>query len=68
MNELHRGLGNNVYSTDGKAVIEETRVVLDLHSLALQHKESGASPINVSVSIFPSFKKAISKIPIHSLN
>ena len=51
-----------MYSDNGKAVIEETRVVLDLPTLALQLKESEASPINDSISTFPKFKNAISKI------
>ena len=67
VNEWQKGLSETVYSHDGKAVIEETRVVLDLPTLALKLKGSGASLINVSVSIFPNFKKVISKIPIHSL-
>lgn len=67
VNELHKGLSEDVYSTKGKAVIEETRVVLDLPTLALQLKKIGASPINVSISTFPKLKNAITNIPIQNL-
>ena len=39
VNEWQKGLSETVYSHDGKAVIEETRVVLDLPTLALKLKK-----------------------------
>ncbi len=61
------GLSEKVYSSKGKAVIEVTRVVLDLPALALNLKEHGASPIKVSVTEFPRFKEALSNVPVDSL-
>ena len=45
-------------------MIEETRVVLDLPTLALKLQDIGASPTNVSITAFPKFKNAITNIPI----
>lgn len=65
--ELSAGLSEKVYSSEGKAVIEETRVVLDLPDLALKLKEHGASPIKVSVTEFPKFQEAVSNVPVVTL-
>ena len=65
--ELSAGLSKEVYSQDGKAVIERTRVVLDLPALALKLKQYGASPINVSLTEFPKFKVAVLKVPVDDL-
>ena len=65
--ELSTDLNNQVYSAEGKSVIEQTRVVLDLPSLALKLKEHGASPVNISMSEYPKFKKAVSKVPVDSV-
>ena len=67
VSELVKGLSENVYSNEGKKVIENTRTILDWPALALKLKETGASPIKVSVTEFPRFKKAIESIPITSL-
>ena len=67
VNELSAGLSEKVYNTEGKTVIEETRVVLDLPALALKPKEPGASPVKVSVIEFPKFKKAVSNVPVDML-
>lgn len=45
VNELSAGTSEKVYSSEGKAVIEATRVVLDIPTLALKLKENGACPI-----------------------
>ena len=65
--ELANGLSKEVYSADVKTVIEETRAVLDLPSLALKLKEPGASFIKLSVTEFPKFKQAVEKVSIASL-
>lgn len=65
--ELPAGLGENIYSSEGKAVIEEARVVLDLHPLALKLKKHGVSPIKASVTEFPKFKEAVSNVPVDTL-
>ena len=64
---LSAGLSNDVYSPEGKAVIEETRVILDLPTLALKLKEPGASVIKVSLTEFPRFNKAVFKVPVDSI-
>ena len=39
VSELVKGLSENVYSNEGKKVIENTRTILDLPALALKLKE-----------------------------
>ena len=64
---LCEGLTDRVYSAEHVEIIEATRVVLDLPSLALSIKEEGASATSVAVLNFPHFNNAISKIPVNSL-
>ena len=64
---LCEGLTDRVYSAEHVEIIEVTRVVIDLPSLALSIKEEGASATSVAVLNFPHFKNAISKIPVNSL-
>ena len=61
--ELSTNLNNKVYSAEGKSVIEQTRAVHDLTSLALKLKEHGASPVN----LFPLSIKSSRKLLIQSL-
>ena len=49
-------------------LLEQTRVILDLPSLALKLREPGASPVKVSTVEYPKFKKAVSKVPVDSLD
>ena len=65
--ELAHGLAKEVFDADVKAVIEGTRAVLDLQSLAVKLKEPLASYIKVATTEFPKFKQAIDKVPICSL-
>ena len=65
--ELSTDLNNKVYSAEGKSVIEETRAVLDLTSLALKLKEHGASPVNVFPVEYQKFKKAVDTVPVDSV-
>ena len=65
--ELSKGLSDDVYSKEGKDIIEKTRVILDLPSLALKMKTPGESYIHLSVTEFPLFKNSIDMIPIESL-
>ena len=65
--ELAQGLAKEVFDADVKAVIEGTRAVLDLQSLAVKLKAPGASYIKVAATEFPKFKEAIDKVPICSL-
>lgn len=67
VNELCVGLNDGVYSAEHVEIVEATRVVLDLPSLALSIKEEGASATSVSVLQFQHFKNAISNIPVNSL-
>ena len=62
--ELSAGLRDEVYTVEGKAVIEKTRVVLDLPALALKMKRAGGNPIILSVTEYPKFKDSIEKIPV----
>ena len=64
---LCEGLTDRVYSAEHVEIIEATRVVIDLPSLALSIKEEGASATSVAVLNFPHFNNAISKIPVNSL-
>ena len=61
------GLSDEVFSAEGKKVIEATRVILDLPILAVKLKETGANPIKVSEVEFPKFAKAVSEIPVNSV-
>ena len=61
------GLTDRVYSAEHVEIIEATRVVIDLPSLALSIKEEGASATSVAVLNFPHFNNAISKISVNSL-
>ena len=65
--ELADGLGKSVYSSDGKAVIELTRVILDLPSMACKIKLVGGSVVKVAVTEFHKFKQAVIDIPLTSL-
>ena len=64
--ELITDFEDEVYSVDGKAVIENTRVVLDLPTLAQKIKKTGRNPIIASITEFPKLKEAGEKIPIES--
>jgi hypothetical protein len=48
--ELSTGLSKDVYSEEGVAVIEHTRIILTLPALALKLKAPGASAIKVAVT------------------
>ena len=65
--ELATDLSTKVYSAEGKSVIEETRIILDLPALALKLKEHGASAVKVSIATYPKFKNAIFKVPVDSI-
>ena len=56
-----------MYSVEGKKVIEATRVILDLPTLAAKLKETGASPIKVAEVEFTKFAKAVSEISVNSV-
>ena len=64
---LSIGLKQRVYSPDGIATIEQTRVILDLPALASKIKTPGGSATKVAATEFQNFKKAVTKIPIISL-
>ena len=65
--EQRRGLSKEVYSEDVKAVIEATRSVLDLSSLADKLKNPGENFIKVAATEFPMFNQAVHSVPITSL-
>ena len=65
--ELADGLSKSVYSSEGKIVIEQTRVILDLPALACKIKEAGGSAIKVAVTEFQKFRQAVIGIPLISL-
>ena len=65
--ELADGLSKSVYSSEGKTVIEQTRVILDLPALACKIKEAGGSAIKVAVTEFQKFRQAVIGIPLISL-
>ena len=56
-----------MYRSGVIAVVESTRSVLDLVSLALKLQEPGSSHVKIAVTDFPKFKEAIEKVPIVSL-
>ena len=65
--ELAVGLSKKVYSSEGIAVIEDTRVVLDLTTMAKKLKEHGASPVKLAATGFQRFKTAVDRVPVTSL-
>ena len=65
--ELSKRLETEVYSVEEKDLIERTRIVLDLPSLALKLNLPGSSVIKVSVTEFPKFLEAVRSIPVKSL-
>ena len=65
--ELAVGLSKKVYSSEGIAVIEDTRVVLDLTTMANKLKEHGASPVKLAATGFQRFKTAVDRVPVTSL-
>ena len=67
--ELSAGLSDNVYSSEGKAVIEETRVVLDLYlRWLLNLKKMEQVPSRFQLLSFPSsLKEAVSNVPVDTL-
>ena len=65
--KLSSDLRSDVYSPEGRAVIANTRTVLDLPALAKKLKDPEASATKVSVTEFPKFKSVIEKLPIISL-
>ena len=65
--ELSEGLGNKVYSKEGKVVIEATRVVLDFPALSVKLKQTGSSPVKVAATEYPKFRDAIHKVPVDSI-
>ena len=62
--ELAEGLSKKVYSTEGIEVIEDTRVVLDLTTMAKKLKEHGASAIKIAATGFKGFKTAADMVPV----
>ena len=64
---LCQGLQENVYCSEAKEIIEETRVVLDLATLGGRMKDEGASAVNVFLTNFSKFHEAVKNIPINSL-
>ena len=67
MNNLTKGLGKEVYGEDVIAVIEATRLVLDLTGLAVKCKGQDGSYMKVAAIEFPQFMNAISAVPVTSL-
>ena len=67
VNKLGVGLSDEVFSVEGKKVIEATRVILDLPTLAVKIKETRASPIKVAEVEFTKFAKAVSEISVNSV-
>ena len=67
VNKLAVGLSDEVFSVEGKKVIEATRVILDLPTLAVKIKETRASPIKVAEVEFTKFAKAVSEISVNSV-
>ena len=61
-------VSDQVYSPEGIAVIEDTRVVLDLTTMAKKLKEYGSRPIKIAATGFKGFKTAVDRVPVTSLS
>ena len=67
LEDLCIGLSENIYPQESKGIIEETRVIVDLKSLAFNMRDIGSSTIQMFYSNFPKFKRAIENIPIQTI-
>ena len=61
-------VSEQVYSPEGIAVLEDTRVVLDLTTMAKKLKEYESRPIKIAATGFKGFKTAVDRVPVTSLS
>lgn len=64
--DISQRLTQDVFSNEGKVMIENTRILLDLPSLAMKIK-SQESCLKVALMEFPRWQEAIEQIPVDEL-
>lgn len=64
--DISKRLGEEVFSEEGEQVIEKTRIILDLPTLALKIKHEKSS-VKVAAMEFEKWYEAMDKIPVEDL-